>query len=257
VNDIKQLLETGLGATFSVDEKGDALRVRTPFLFPDGDVVDVFVKRHGSELTLTDFGEALGWLRMQSRSERRTAKQQRMVHDICATQGVELFKGQLVLRCATPSAFPEALVRLAEAMVRVADISLTLRARTQESRTDDVAELLSARCIAFERAVRVAGRSGREWVIDFHTRTPSRSTLVCVLAPGSRAAAKRLTEHVFTTWHDLAVEAGGGDRPLFVSLFDDTTEVWADEDFRLVESVSTIGRWSRPDELSALLAAAA
>ena len=42
----------------------------------------------------------------------------------------------------------------------------------------------------------------------------------------------------------------------FVSLFDDTADVWADEDFRLVEPLSMVSRWSRPDEFAAVLSAA-
>ncbi|MHB1953824.1 MAG: hypothetical protein ACYCOU_08725 [Sulfobacillus sp.] len=43
----------------------------------------------------------------------------------------------------------------------------------------------------------------------------------------------------------------------FISLFDDTTDVWPDEDFPLVESISDISRWSRPDEFLQMLAGAA
>ncbi|MHB8565397.1 MAG: hypothetical protein ACYDDA_16030, partial [Acidiferrobacteraceae bacterium] len=43
----------------------------------------------------------------------------------------------------------------------------------------------------------------------------------------------------------------------FISLFDDITDVWSDEDFLLVESISNIGRWSRLDEFLQMLAGAA
>jgi hypothetical protein len=36
-----------------------------------------------------------------------------------------------------------------------------------------------------------------------------------------------------------------------------TADVWADEDFRLVESLSTVRRWSRPDEFEEVLLEAA
>lgn len=42
------------------------IRVRTPFLYPDGGVIDVFVIERQGYVEVTDFGEALGWLRMQS-----------------------------------------------------------------------------------------------------------------------------------------------------------------------------------------------
>jgi hypothetical protein len=43
----------------------------------------------------------------------------------------------------------------------------------------------------------------------------------------------------------------------FISLFDDTADVWAEEDFRLVEDLSDIARWSRPDEFAEALRVAA
>lgn len=42
--------------------------------------------------------------------------------------------------------------------------------------------------------------------------------------------------------------ASGPEALRFVSLFDDTVDVWRDEDVRLVESLSTISMWSRRDE---------
>jgi len=251
------MLQDGLGAMFQVTPKGALIRVRTPFWYPDGGVVDVFVKQHGDTCTLTDLGEALGWLRMQTLASKRSPRQQKLVQDICTTQGVELFKGQLMLRCADPTQFAQALVRLGQAAVRVADLWFTTRTRSVESTSDEVADLLQEHAIAFERGVKLAGRSGRDWTIDFQTRTPSQSALVCVLASGSRAAARRVSEHVVAAWHDLNPLKTGVQPLRFVSLFDDTSDVWGDEDFRLVESVSDVCRWSRPDEFEATLQAAA
>jgi hypothetical protein len=65
-----------------------------------------------------------------------------------------------------------------------------------------------------------------------------------------------VVEHVVTTWHDLS-HLKLGQQPLeFVSLFDDTLDVWRPEEFRLVEEFSTVTRWSAQDELAALLTAA-
>jgi hypothetical protein len=116
-------------------------------------------------------------------------------------------------------------------------------------------ELLQERQIPFSRGERLVGRSGRSWTIDFHTRTPTRSSLVCVLATGSKAAARPVTEHVLATWHDLSHMQAGPESLQLVSLFDDTTDVWAPEDFRLLETISSVARWSRPDEFGELVAA--
>jgi hypothetical protein len=108
----------------------------------------------------------------------------------------------------------------------------------------------------FERGVKQVGRSGRTWTVDYQTRLPQRTSLVFLLATSSRAAARRITEHVVAALHDLhhltVVQAGLA----FVSLFDDTEGVWQDEEFRLVEPLSTIAHWSRPDDLESVPRAA-
>lgn len=257
IENVQAALAEGLGAMFVVSPKGDLLRVRTPFWYPDGGVVDLFVKQHDGVMTLSDLGESLGWLRMQTLATKRSPKQQKLVQDVCQTQGVELFKGQLTLRCTDATLFPQAVVRLGQAAVRVADLWFTTRTRSVESLTDEVADLFQDRKIAFERNVQFSGRSGRDWSVDFQTRTPEQSALIYVLASGSRAAARRVSEHVVAAWHDLTMLKAGSQPTRFVSLFDDTSDVWGEEDFRLVESVSDVCRWSRPDELEQTLRAAA
>ena len=109
------------------------------------------------------------------------------------------------------------VTRVAQAALRVSDLWFTFRAQAVQYITDEVADFLEDRELGFERSERLAGRSGRGWMVDFH----------------------------------------GPEALTFVSLFDDTADVWADEDFRLVEPLSMVSRWSRPDELAAVLSGAA
>jgi Domain of unknown function DUF1828 len=254
---VQAIIQSDLGALFAVTSGDNFLRIRTPFWYPDGGVVDVFVKERDGRFTLTDFGEALGWLRSQSLSGRRSPRQQKLVQDVCLTQGVEFFKGQLLLRCDDSGRLANGVFRLGQAMVRVADLWFTTRTRSVESVTDEVADLLQEKLIPFERGVKLAGRSGREWPVDFQTRTTEQSALVCVLASGSGAAARRVSEHVLAEWYDLNLLKTGAQPLRFVSLFDDTIDIWGEEDFRLVESVSDVCRWSRPDEFEQALRQAA
>ena len=133
----------------------------------------------------------------------------------------------------------------------------TFRTQAIQSVTDDVADFLTEREIGFGRDEKLVGRSGRSWTVDFHVRTERRSSLVHVLTTGNRAAAHRVSEHVLAAWHDLNHLVAGPEALTFVSLFDDTADVWADEDFRLVELLSRVSRWSRPDEFAVVLSEAA
>lgn len=250
-------LNQSLGAMFECRPHKEFVRVRTPFMYPDGGVVDVFVRQHDDHFTVTDLGEALGWLRNQSVSTQRSPKQQKLLQDVCLTLGVELFRGQLLLRGDESAQLSDRILRLGQAVVRVSDLWFTTRTRSVESVADEVADYLQERTIPFERSVKLAGRSGRDWTVDFQTRTERRSALVLVLTTGSRPSARRISEHVVAVWHDLQPLRVGPQSSRFISLFDDTSDVWSEEDFRLVESISDIGRWSRPDEFAEMLAEAA
>ena len=250
-------LQRQMGASFTCSEQGDYQRIRTPYLYPDGDNIDLFCKVEGDVVTVSDLAETTGWLRMQSAALRRSPKQARLIEDACVTHGVEFYHGMLQARCRPGEELAQVVTRVGQAALRVSDLWFTFRTQAIESITDEVADFLTKRKFGFERAEKLAGRSGRGWTIDFHVRTRLRSSLVQVLSTGNRAAARRVSEHVLAVWHDLNHLAGGPEALTFVSLFDDTADIWADEDFRLVESLSTVSRWSRPDEFAAVLSEAA
>ena len=94
------LIQQSVGELFTCSQVNEYTRIRTPFLYPDGDVIDVFLKEKGEVITLTDLGESLRWLKMQTLSPRRSPKQRKLVEDVCLTHGLEFFRGMLVLRVA-------------------------------------------------------------------------------------------------------------------------------------------------------------
>lgn len=250
-------LHATLGSLFVCSEHGEFHRIRTPYLYPDGDNIDLYCKHQGDDITITDLGETTRWLRMQTLSPRRSPKQQALVEDVCQNQGVEFYRGMLLARARPQDVFAAVVTRVAQAALRVSDLWFTFRTRAIQSVTDDVADLLAEKVLPFERGERLLGRSGRGWTVDFHVRTPKRSSLVYVLATGSRSAARGITEHVLAAWYDLNQYAVGPESLRFVSLFDDTADVWAPEDFKMVEPLSTVARWSAPEELLGELQAVA
>ncbi|NMC20348.1 MAG: DUF1828 domain-containing protein [Thermogutta sp.] len=248
----------GLAALFECRPQGDGeyQRIRTPYLYPDGDNIDVFCKPEGDATLVTDLGETTRWLRMQTAALRRSPKQTALIEDACLTHGVEFYKGMLLARCRPGDDLAAVVCRVAQAALRVSDLWFTFRTRSIESVADEVADFLTERQLPFVRGEKLAGRSGRVWTPDFHVRTARRSSLVYVLSTGSRSAARSVVNQVHTAFFDLNHLAVGPEALRFVSLFDDTVDVWSDEDFRLAEQLSTVARWSRPDEFADLLQAA-
>ncbi len=255
-----QDLQSRIGALFTCSEHGNYQRIRTPYLYPDGDNIDLFCKIDRDTLTVSDLAETTGWLRGQSAALRRSPKHIRLIEDACVTHGIEFYRGMLQARCRPGDELAQVVTRAAQAALRVSGLWFTFRTQAVESIADEVADFLTERELGFDSAEKLVGRSGRGWTVDFHVRTERRSSLVQVvqvLSTGNRAAAHRVSEHVLAAWHDLNHLAAGPEALTFVSLFDDTVDVWADEDFRLVEPLSTVSRWSRPDEFAAVLSEAA
>jgi hypothetical protein len=253
--DICSSISEHIGGLFECAAVGEFTRVRSPFMYPDGDYIDVYIKTGNGVFSITDLGETGRWLRMQSTALHRSAKQNALILDACQTHGVEWFRGMVVARAASIAEIPDAVLRVAQAALRISDLWFTLRQRAAESTTEDVATVLSDAHIPFERNQPLVGRSQKIWRLDFHTRGQSKSALVGVLSTGSRAAAQAMVKHMVTAWFDLSYMTLGPASLSFITLIDDTADVWAPEDFALVGQLSEISYWSHPEEFVEKVAA--
>lgn len=250
-------LASNLGELFTCVAKARHDQIRTPFLYPDGDNIDLFITEKNGLLIISDLGETLRWLRSQTLSPRRTPKQNALIADVCLTHGIEQYKGVLLARCRSDDALASVTLRVAQACLRVSDLWFTFRTRVVESVADEVADYLLERNLHFDRRPKLLGRSGHGWKPDFHVLTPERGSLVSVLCTGNRSAARTVTEHTLAMWHDLSQFAAGAEALRFVSLFDDTADVWSPEDLSLLDSLSEVRRWSEPEAFIETLAEAA
>ena len=252
---IHESIQKEIGALFTCTEHGDYTRIRTPYLYPDGDYIDLFYWCNDDTMIVTDLAETMGWLWMQSGASRRSRKQMRLVEDACVTHGVKIDRGMILARPRAGETLGALVTRVAQAALRISDLSFTFRNRADgQSVADRIADRLADRRLRFERQERFKGRSGRSWTVHFCVRARRRRSLVCVLSASNTAMTRRQTEHVLAAWSDLSGLAEKPKAWKFVSLFDDTVDVWAQEDFRMLGELSTVCRWARPEEFMAVLA---
>lgn len=76
-----------------------AVRVVTPFLYPDNDHIEVFIVEREGRWTATDHGETFGWLFKTSACDDWSPQERRIAEDACAGLGVR-FEG-ICLEAAT------------------------------------------------------------------------------------------------------------------------------------------------------------
>ncbi len=240
-----QLISETIGQLYTCSEVNGFVRIRTPYLYPDGDVIDLFYKPETH--TLTDLGETLRWLDMQSWNRSLSKKQEWFLQDIQLTFGVENYDGMLMVR--EQGNFAEAMTRLAEAAIAVSNLWLLNRTRLADTLNDEIAELLDKYEIPYKRDIRLVGRSKRSWQIDFRTRHPRRSALIEVLSTGSRGAANSKVNNTVAAWVDLNHFQMTTEPFSFISLFDDSLDVWSNSHISQLAEFSEICYVSKPEEL--------
>ena len=275
VEELKEQLTSYLPPLFECDALGEnRFRVRTPLIFPDGGVVDVFVSKTDGLYTVTDYGDAMGWLDMRSATPGIAPKQRSLVADACRTHGIELEGGHVMLRSIEAKDIAESIMRVAQAEASVGDVWFTMPQATrvsqdmkesravgytadsrspEHSTASDVDAWLRGKDLRFERKYKVKGASDRTWSVDFRTSSPAGESLVFLLSAKTRLTARRRVDEVFTAWFDLATNGESLSRPAFISLIDDTTAAWRNDDFNLLNQQSKVALWSRKDELERLL----
>lgn len=110
-----QTIADTIGQLYTCTEVNGFVRIRTLYLYPDGDVIDLYLKPEAQ--TLTDFGETLRWLDMQTVSQSLSKKQELFLQDILITHGVELFNGMFIVQVHND--LSEAITHLAQAAISV------------------------------------------------------------------------------------------------------------------------------------------
>lgn len=243
-----------LGELFTCSEvRNGYTRIRTPYLYPDGDVLDLFYKVSQRGPIITDVGETSRWLLSQTSNEFLSKKQDRAIQDILLTHDVSQYRGALVVELGSSEDITDATVRLAQAAMSMSNLYYLYRTRMTSSFDEEVADLLREKDISFEAGKKLKGKSGRDWRIDFQTSFSKKISLVQALSTGSRAAANTKANNVVAAWVDLSRLEGRTKNFKFVSLLDDTADIWREETINQISEFSKVVYWSESEKFVEIL----
>lgn len=120
--DVCEIMQRQMGAPFDCADFGNYYRIRTPYLYPDGDTIDLFCEFDGDLITVTDDAETMGWLQMQSEEPCRSPRQNRIIQEACEMHGVEFFRGMLQARCRPEDDLADVVNRVSQAALLVSGI---------------------------------------------------------------------------------------------------------------------------------------
>lgn len=250
---LRATLEHQLPSLFEcVPAPFDAIQVQTPLLYPDGGLVDVYVMERGGRFLVTDHGEALGWLHQNGLGADLTTSQLELVEDISQTFGLEFNQGRVRYICETDARIAEAIIYVAEAAVRITDISYRFQAQARQSVADEVDSWLKSREMFVERHVAPEDGQGNEWPVDLRVQSADVASYVFIVAPDNAPDATRRCGYVFAACHNLYLPIQERNAKL-IALVDDSEEVLTPSMYQLIEAHSSTADWSQRAEFEELL----
>ena len=126
VEAIVQGLQDSLPDIFRCTETpSGSVHVRTRLTYPDGTLVDLFLMgRDDGAVVVTDYGDTIGWLRMQS-ARNLTRGQNRRIARVCRSLNVARAQNRITVIAQDRRALGEPVVRVAQAAVLISHIGFS------------------------------------------------------------------------------------------------------------------------------------
>jgi hypothetical protein len=219
-----------------------SLRLATPLFYPDGSHIDVFLNVTGSDepaFELSDKGQTMAYLLDLHVKPWTSQKRKQTLADICSTLGVKQEGGafQIQIKQNQMKDLSDAILRLAQVCIRVADLAYTQRLRSPAALTEDFEEFIISLDRPYQSNVNIVGEFGNFVDFDFLVEGRSMQSLVQILSTANQSAAHTLSNEAFTHWYDITPV-----RPQYqcLTVFDTRNNVFRDEDLRRLRTVSDV-----------------
>lgn len=231
------------------------LRVETAFLYPDGASIDLFVVQQGAlvpALRLSDLGQTLAWLLDVQVKPWLSKKRQGLLDDVLRLYGIEQRGAELSVAVHSADALMGSVLALGQACVRVSDLMFTKRSVLTMPFAEQLEDLLSDLEYPYVQNAELDGRYGKGVRVDFLVNGPRLQSAMLGLSSGTAAQAHLAATEVFRRWFDLDGPRRTVQR---VTVYDDSMDVYREEDLRRLRELSELVAVSDRRSLAELLAA--
>lgn len=218
------------------------LRIITPYLYPDNDLIEIFVEDLGnSRIKVTDLGESFRHLHSQGFDIDSSPKRRFLAETIASRVNVEISNGRLT-KIVSIDKISEAMFDIITAVRGIADLIYTSRTYEPGAFFDEVKNFLGEHQFKYEPKVRIKGSSNKLYTVDFKILN-GKSSYLHLLSPKNVFGIKGKVDATVRMWLDIDVELKK------ISLLNNIDFTWKEPDVIILSRVSKVQFWSRRDEL--------
>lgn len=252
------LIKKEIGALFTCSEFRDFVRISTPFLYPDRDIVEIYYKQIQDGFVLTDFGETIRWIQSRSSTGMINEKQEKILEKICKSNHL-IFNGEMIIgKFDSKSNLSNNIMRFCQSITDISGLWVLQPGRNIKNIIDVVEEFIKGLGINYERSQKYTGSiMEKNWYPHFFTISQGNPILTHVLNVEKKSDTKASISTVNAQWEDLeSYKSTNGYN--FISLIIDTNNkdnrtIWTSGDERFLKRTSIVQKWSNKEALKRVL----
>lgn len=176
----------------------DWVEISTPFVGLFNDTVDIYAKKEGNKIILSDDGNTLRDLELSGLEISRSPKRKEILDRILITYGVRISNDELTTE-ATERDFPQKKLNLIAAISETADMYYLARHTVSSVFREDVKAYLDEQELIYTPYFISKGSTGLEFTFDF--QIAYRNTEIVIKSFNS--INKMNLPHFLFTWEDI------------------------------------------------------
>lgn len=182
----------------TASDSSDWVEISTPFIGLFNDTVDIYAKKEGNRIILSDDGNTLRNLELSGLEISRSPKRKEILDRILLNYGVRISNDELTTE-ATERDFPQKKLNLISAISETADMYYLARHTVASVFREDVKAYLDEQELIYTPYFISKGSTGLEFTFDF--QIAYRNTEIVIKSFNS--INKMNLPHFLFTWDDI------------------------------------------------------
>lgn len=254
LTDTRRTVRNGIADLYDCkDGPNGTTAILTPFIFPNGDLLELFVEETPDGFVVSDLGETWGWLFRTYGIDNFTPARRQKVREIENGTDVHFWRGVLRYECESSSQLAMGVHLVGQAALQMAELRHSIKASPPVRNQHRLDEWFAVQSLRVARRVTVLGRSQQKWKIDYETMLDGHISYAMWIEGRDHAAALPALYRTYATFSDIKLAANGVASVPRISILDDTEAAWGTAERSLLQDVSTVVCWSDQDQLLQLL----
>lgn len=151
--------------------------ISTPFFGAFNDSIDIYAKKNGSQLILSDNGETLSNLELQGVHIQGSKRRRLILDSILVNYGIKVFNDELIIE-SNIDKFPEAKHRILSAIIEINDLYVLSKSNVTSIFKEDVRDYLDNLSVVYTPDFISKGMTGLEFNFDFQIAKKDREVVI-------------------------------------------------------------------------------